>query len=556
MADIDLWHWAAYNVEHAGHKADRPSNRLQAVEWMAGVADNQRGPAQLIRLPLVEMIVEHRAAQRHVFDVLKLVSALAESGLAFHPDFKLQTYFSLLTPAEAEKALPASVEANVEAWTGQRAPPVDVQRLFESLVSANRETQENVVQDNKLSPGEMLRSEDVAALVAKLKTWVGDDSASAENQHLLLRGLSFLAPVVAPGDGKALWDLVKDSVDLHQDTDPKLRALWGDVRAALGCDPLFSPQAPYLMLERFKGHTAQDEPIPGFVRIPAGPFTMGSKDDSDNQPNAKALIDAPFYIHRTPVTVAQFDAFVEDGGYTDTRAWWDKQGLAWRNGAFNSKITDINFQQHLARRGPELRQLPMDWSAQLPFQSRPVTGVTWFEARAYARWLSAQLQSQIKQNSDLDRYQVLLPTELQWERAARATSPTESDQRNWPWGNKEKEAEQAANLANQVGQPSAVGVYPPSSIGLYDMGGNVWEWQDNLYRPLKDGLVRLPKDHELTNLEEWEKTDRPTLRGGSWFNNPELARCSFRYWNHPDGSGSNIGLRVVLSLPISGGSGS
>ena len=500
---------------------------------------------------------------------------MASSNSAPH-ELQFAPYLTLLAKDVVPDLPGASLKAQASASTfpasaapSEPAPPVrvlkprfrisNITQLAQDLLSPETSVQANITLRHELRDGQHLEAPMVDMLAKEVERQIAEPaSKDAELSQVntkihLLNGLKFLAPFVARDEGRQLWDLVKDVVYEH---DPKLRALWGDVRAALGCDPLFSPQAPYLLLERFKGHTAQDEPIPGFVRIPAGPFTMGSKDDSDNQPNAKALIDAPFYIHRTPVTVAQFDAFVEDGGYTDTRAWWDKQGLAWRNGAFNSKITDINFQQHLARRGPELRQLPMDWSAQLPFQSRPVTGVTWFEARAYARWLSAQLQSQIKQNSDLDRYQVLLPTELQWERAARATSPTESDQRNWPWGNKEKEAEQAANLANQVGQPSAVGVYPPSSIGLYDMGGNVWEWQDNLYRPLKDGLVRLPKDHELTNLEEWEKTDRPTLRGGSWFNNPELARCSFRYWNHPDGSGSNIGLRVVLSLPISGGSGS
>ena len=142
----------------------------------------------------------------------------------------------------------------------------------------------------------------------------------------------------------------------------------------------------------------------------------------------------------------------------------------------------------------------------------------------------------------------MLPTELQWERAARAASLMQADGRTWPWGNEEFNAELHANLNGTIGGVCAVGLFPTNPVGLCDMAGNTWEWMDNLYQAKKRDFSRVEKDRILTSEESFENSDSPALRGGSWLNDPVYARCSFRNWYPPDSWSDLIGFRVVLSL--------
>ena len=103
-------------------------------------------------------------------------------------------------------------------------------------------------------------------------------------------------------------------------------------------DDRFDPQQPHLMSKRCNNHSETDEPIRGFVRIPAGEFTMGSKVDKDN-PLVLVEIEKDFYISRTLVTVEQYSVFMRHEGYKND-AWWDRQGIEWRAGAFASKVKD------------------------------------------------------------------------------------------------------------------------------------------------------------------------------------------------------------------------
>jgi formylglycine-generating enzyme required for sulfatase activity len=205
-----------------------------------------------------------------------------------------------------------------------------------------------------------------------------------------------------------------------------------------------------------------------------------------------------FYMARYPVTHVQYQTFIDAGGYRDERWWTD-----------------------LVRPEPEESQ----WS----HANRPRTDVDWYEAVAFSRWLSSQLG-----------YEVRLPTEDEWERAARGR-----DGHEYPWGagyrtgyaNIDETGAKAGEW--YLKQTTAVGVYghAASSEGVLDLAGNVWEWCVNKYeRP--------------DQLAADTGGDRRVARGGSWYFNSDDARGSKRGRNSPDSRGSGRGFRLVSSAPI------
>ena len=184
---------------------------------------------------------------------------------------------------------------------------------------------------------------------------------------------------------------------------------------------------------------ARDNPA-RWVAIPAGTFLMGAQKSDRAKPNYddgayddelpvhQVELDA-YRIGRYPVTVSEYEEFVNHDGYADRR-WWE----------------DGRFRQF---------ETPEDWAKQVEFPNRPVVGVSWFEAMAYCAWAGCRL-----------------PTEAEWERAARG-----SDGRRFPWGSEPADASRL-NYARNVGRPTPVGVYPLGATpeGVHDLAGNVWEW--------------------------------------------------------------------------------
>ncbi|HQF63133.1 MAG TPA: SUMF1/EgtB/PvdO family nonheme iron enzyme [Anaerolineaceae bacterium] len=279
-----------------------------------------------------------------------------------------------------------------------------------------------------------------------------------------------------------------------------VRARAGDILARLG-DPRFRADAFYL----------PDEPLQGFIHIPAGRFTMGSDKKKDpqaydsEQPQHEVEL-GEYYIARYPVTVAQFKAFVESSKY--------KPG------------------------DPDcLRGLP----------NHPVVWVSWDDALAYCDWLTAQLPNLPNLPPELKcGWRVSLPSEAEWERAARGT-----DGRIYPWGN-EFDPNKANVDVTGIGGTSAVGCFPSgaSPSGLLDASGNVWEWTRSLWG--KDGQkseFTYPYSQRLQDRENLQ-ADRNIyriLRGGSWNGDQRGARCAVRYRYNPDFRYNNIGFRVSLS---------
>jgi len=258
--------------------------------------------------------------------------------------------------------------------------------------------------------------------------------------------------------------------------------------------------------------------LDAFVAVPPGSFLYG-----DGKEERK--IAERYWIARYPVTNAQYARFVEGGGY-QRREFWSAEGWAWRE-----------------RRD---RKQPGYWSnANFNNSLVPVVEVTHYEAVAYCAWFTEQVQRgeqafQVWHEGQLESPAVpcealvaRLPTEEEWERAARGT-----DGREYPWGDdfevwrantKESDTE---NEKRSGIYTTAVCTYPQgvSPVGAWDMGGNVWEWTSSLYEP---GSTRI------------------VLRGGSWWDEYRYARCACRLRYIPDFFLDNFGFRLVVSLVFS-----
>jgi formylglycine-generating enzyme required for sulfatase activity len=241
---------------------------------------------------------------------------------------------------------------------------------------------------------------------------------------------------------------------------------------------------------------------PELVHIPAGEFLMGSDPTQDKlahddeQPQHR--LSLPEYdIARTPVTNAQYLAFVQATAHDPPRHW--------QNG-----------------RPPHDRD------------DHPVVWVSWHDAIVYCRWL---FETTGKPYS--------LPSEAEWEKAARGT-----DGRLYPWGD-EWDAARCNSDEGGRGDTTAVGAYPGgvSPYGLLDMAGNVWEWTRSLWgrgRDLEEpafGYPYNPRDGR-ENLDAGEAGR--VVRGGCWFYSRLFARCAYRYGNYAFDCYPYGGFRVIV----------
>ena len=255
----------------------------------------------------------------------------------------------------------------------------------------------------------------------------------------------------------------------------------------------------------------------GMVLIPAGEFQMGSNDaeaDDDEQPVRPVYVDA-FYMDETEVTNAQFKEFVLEnprwqrwriaGRFHNGRYLWDWNGNDYPPG------TD----------------------------KHPVVNVSWYAAMAYAEWVGKRL-----------------PTEAEWERAARGGFV---DQK-YPRGN--TLTPQDANYGNTVKDTTTVGRYRPNGYGLYDMAGNVSEWcLDEYHRGFystfpQEGVARNPLAG--ANTIQWivdnftnVKSEPPRVRrGGNWFNTDRGIRVADRIDTKASHAFRVIGFRCVRSVTV------
>jgi formylglycine-generating enzyme required for sulfatase activity len=277
------------------------------------------------------------------------------------------------------------------------------------------------------------------------------------------------------------------------------RAQAGDALADVG-DPRFRADAWYLL----------DEPLLGFIEIPAGPFLMGNDDERGSWGFGKASpqhrVTLPtYYIARYPVTVAQFQAFVEVSDYE-----WGRRDLP--QGAAN----------------------------------HPVVYVDWHDALAYCVWLTSRLREWSGTPEPLGTllrikgWRVILPSEAEWEKAARST-----DGRAYPWGN-EPEPDRANYNNTGINTTSAVGCFPhgASPYGVEELSGNIWEWTRSL-----EGDYPYPARQAARGKREALQTSADAsrvLRGGAFWFVAQLVRCAVRSGGGAHDDDGGFGFRVAL----------
>lgn len=242
-----------------------------------------------------------------------------------------------------------------------------------------------------------------------------------------------------------------------------------------------------------------------FVEIPGGRFTMGA--DRMRDPMAfdnerwslaqgEGTVDVQsFFIARHEVTVGEYQKFAQAGKWSV-----DRRALS----------------------------APAD---------HPVTFVSWTDAIAYCRWLEGTLKTATSTPPRIaqalrDGWRVTLPTEAEWEKAARG-----SDRRRFPWGDEPRR--DRANFGSGGTVPVGRFACPECAYGLSDMAGNVWEWTRSPMQPYPYD----PTD-DRTNLEAdalW------VIRGGGFADTPQLIRTTTRGAAEPGARRAFIGFRVVIS---------
>ena len=240
------------------------------------------------------------------------------------------------------------------------------------------------------------------------------------------------------------------------------------------------------------GLTLDGIPDIEWVKIPAGKVKL--------QDVVEEVDVKPFRIARYPVTNIQFQAFVDaQDGYGNVESW---EGIE----------------------RPEGHSSP-HWSE----ANHPRENVTWYEAVAFYRWLTQKYREKRLLEKDEE---IRLPTECEWQQAATGGEAT----REYPWGGRWDPA-----LCNSDGsllkRVAAVGVYPKGQTfhGVLDMAGNVSEWCLNKYDK--------PSDRSAASIDK--SGDDRVIRGGSWYDIPEVLRSSHRRSYSPNSRYDDVGFRLV-----------
>jgi len=255
--------------------------------------------------------------------------------------------------------------------------------------------------------------------------------------------------------------------------------------------------------------------------IPAGEFQMGSNDGSSDEKTVHTLTLDDFYMDKYEVTNSQYAEFLNK-----YRKNTDAAG---------HELINLDDEDCLIEKSGGV------YRPKKGYEKHPVIEVTWYGAAAYAQF-----------------YGKRLPTEAQWEKAARGGEVG----KKYPWGDdidptkaNYNDGTRSWSTEDMLKYLKPVGSFPANGYGLYDMAGNVREWCADEYEegyynespkhnPTGPGVPILFVDNDFTNVKK-----RRVLRGGSWSNDPVYLRCAGRVRLNPTGSYNDWGFRCVVSSP-------
>ncbi|HEV2704881.1 MAG TPA: SUMF1/EgtB/PvdO family nonheme iron enzyme [Pyrinomonadaceae bacterium] len=251
---------------------------------------------------------------------------------------------------------------------------------------------------------------------------------------------------------------------------------------------------------------AQEE----MLSVPAGAFELGASGRAfayDNEQPAHEVFVREFRIDRLPATNAEFAAFVAEGGY-ERREFWSEEGWTWR---MKEGWTHPLYWRRdgVCGAGGDVE----GWTEQTMFETRPlaprhpVTGISWYEAEAYARFRGKRL-----------------PTEAEWERAV-AWDEARRTRRRYAWGDAAPDGARC-NFDALFWGTTPVGSFPAgaSATGCLDATGNVWEWTADPF----DGFPGFEPFPYPEYSQTWFDGDHRVLKGGSWATGASVLRASFR----------------------------
>ena len=296
-----------------------------------------------------------------------------------------------------------------------------------------------------------------------------------------------------------------------------------------------------------------------WVAVPGGPGWQGQAEGDDDtlgweKPGGYVTV-SPFRIQRWCVTVGEYASFIDAGGYS-VQQWWHPAGWQWRE--------------------KESVMAPDNWDGQgRGSLTLPVTGVSWWEADAFCRWVTRTRPAvwQVPPGEE-----VRLPTEAEWERAARGGNDVDGGDparvRIYPWGREPGPelalSEKTPGLRRSGwarGGPEPVGCFAGGCgpYGTWDQAGNVWEWcldawNEKAYQqqgrpsdPLvidDDGAAVCRSDGRVCpRIDELPPAGRRVVRGGSFVSRAGWLRASYRYRWGPGNRFGYLGFRCVVSPP-------
>ncbi len=275
-----------------------------------------------------------------------------------------------------------------------------------------------------------------------------------------------------------------------------------------------SPRLAGLVVLGYLGYI----PEPEMITIPKGSgFLMGSPASErdrgeDEGPQREVTFAKSFAIGKYEVTFDEYDEYF-----------------------FDEYVVFLkNIDRNVGCREGHRPKRPGDggWGR----ERQPVINVSWREATCYAKWLTK------KRGLD-DKHQYRLPTEAEWEYAARAGTTT----RYW-WGDEVGEDNANCNGCGSSWdskQTAPVDAFKPNPLDLYNTAGNVWEWVQDCGHENYEGA---PSDGSRWGEEHGGDCARRVIRGGSWLDGPWLGRSATRYWSPPDVRYIGIGFRLAQDV--------